>query len=244
VQFPLVTFNRFHVAAKIEEARRVIRFAGFERVAEVGDDFRRNGFGPENAHRLGKVAADHRPHILERSGLRGGVHMRDAELRIYDVDAERSALDQFGKSPLAPADLLLSPFVFGDVAGYHHRADNGAVIAANGSKAIPSHPGFARVLPLQGIFGVGGRFAAESPRHGPHIRRSLSPIGQERVQDLGAVGDALAALLLVPEPVIGCEGIVSVDEPTLGVGNEHGVGHAGQRRFQSRRALVGSRPGG
>ena len=33
--------------------------------------------------------------------LRAGVHLRDAELGIHDVDAERGALDQFGKRLLA-----------------------------------------------------------------------------------------------------------------------------------------------
>ena len=41
--------------------------------------------------------------------------MRDAELGINDINAERGAFDQFGKCLLAPADRFLGPLALGDV---------------------------------------------------------------------------------------------------------------------------------
>ena len=101
--------------ARIDEVRRVIRLAGVERVAEVADDFRRDRFGPEDAHGLAKSAPDHGPYVAKRAVLRGSVHHRDAELGIHDISAERGALDQLGKRLLAPLDRFLGPFALGDV---------------------------------------------------------------------------------------------------------------------------------
>ena len=65
----------------------------------------------------------------------------------------------------------------------------------------------------------------------------MSHRGNKHPDIVRILGQCLVALVLVLEPVECREGIVELDKPPVGIGNEHRVGHAGQSRLQVRPAL-------
>ena len=100
------------------------------------------------------------------------------------------------------------------------------------TKAVAPDPRLARILAAQAVFLVGGGFSPQRPRNRPHLQRSQLPIGRRHFKEFWIFGQRSGALGLVPEPVKRGKGIVELDELALGVGYEHGVGHAGQCHIQ------------
>ena len=149
----------------------------------------------------------------------------------------RHGLREGAKLLLALAQGLLGPLLLGDVATGHHRPDNRAVLIPNGSKAVTSNPRFSHVFASQCVLGIRGCLTAKHPGDRPLIERCQLAVGHKHVQDVRIFGEGLEAFLLVPEPMIGGEGIIEVDEPALNIGDEDRIGHAGQCRLQLRPAL-------
>lgn len=88
----LVRLDSIEIFARVGKLCGPVRIAGIKCVPELGDDLIGGGVGPKDAYRFGEVATYHGLHVDEDAGLRPTVRVRNAELRIDYIDAERSGV--------------------------------------------------------------------------------------------------------------------------------------------------------
>ncbi len=144
----------------------------------------------------------------------------------------RALGDQHLEPVPVPEQLALHPLALGDVARRQHRAHDRAVRVADRPEIDAPHPRLARVPATEAVLDVGLDVAAQGPAHAPLVQGHRRAIGVGEVEHGPVVGERRRAVLLAREPVERREGVVEVVEPPLGVGDQHGVPHAGQRRLE------------
>src|SRR5690606_4605007 len=104
VDFPLVSLDLVDVGARVHEVLRAVRLAAVERAPEHREDLGRYRLGPQDSYGLVERPADHRAYVAERDVLRYRVHVRDAEIGVHDIDAERHLLDELDECRFAYAE--------------------------------------------------------------------------------------------------------------------------------------------
>ena len=73
---------------------------------------------------------------------------------------------------------------------------------------------------------MGDAFSGEGTRDRPPLEWGQGAVRKVYVEDSGIFGQGLLALGLVGEAVVGDKRLVEQDEVGIGIGDEHGIGHA------------------
>src|SRR6266849_3033875 len=109
LDLPIVRFDCAYVFSPLDAARRMVRLAGGERVAEAADLIAGERLGPDAPQRLGQVTANQRLRVLECL-LRTYARLHEAKIGVHHVDPERRILDELTKRDFAGSETLLGTF--------------------------------------------------------------------------------------------------------------------------------------